>query len=140
MNANSSNGNVRRTQRQQPQQQQRRNNSAKSCCQSQKQSAGAKNWLDSFTKIAVAVILANALAWVWCSYGLAFIGRYEIAESLSETAITAILGTFIAYAVKSVLENLNKYGINLHTSPNTVPKTETTTTTTTTTTNNNRDY
>ena len=27
--------------------------------------------IDTFTKLAVAVILINAVAWVWCSYGLA---------------------------------------------------------------------
>ena len=62
-----------------------------------------KSWLDSFTKIAVMVILINAVAWVWCSYGLAYLGRYEIAESLSQTAVNAILGTFISYAVKSAV-------------------------------------
>lgn len=72
-----------------------------------------KIWLDTFTKIAVAVIIINACGWVWCSYILAYLGRYEIAESLSQTALTAILGTFISYAVKSVVENVNKNGINL---------------------------
>ncbi len=72
-----------------------------------------KSFLDSFTKIAVMVVLVNACAWVWCSYILAYLGRFEIAESLSQTAVTAILGVFISYAVKSGMENLNKNGINL---------------------------
>lgn len=72
-----------------------------------------KNWLDTFTKLAVLVIIINAVAWVWCSYGLAYLGRFEIAESLSETAIDVILGVFIAYAVKSGVENVNKHGVNL---------------------------
>ena len=69
--------------------------------------------IDSFTKVIVLVLLINAMAWVWCSYGLAYIGRYEIAESLSQTAITTILGTVIAYCTKSMVENVNKYGMNL---------------------------
>ena len=69
--------------------------------------------IDSFTKVMVLILLINAVAWVWCSYGLAFLGRYEIAESLSQTAITTILGTVIAYCTKSAVENVNKYGINL---------------------------
>ena len=85
-----------------------------------------KSWLDSFTKIAVMVILINAVALVWCSYGLAYLGRYEIAESLSQTSVNAILGTFISYAVKSVVENVNKNGINLK--PATTTKMTTTTT------------
>lgn len=72
-----------------------------------------KPWLDSFTKFIVIILLINAIAWVWCSYGLAYLGRYEIAESLSQTAITTILGTVIAYCTKSAVENVNKYGINL---------------------------
>lgn len=100
---------------------------AKAAKQAKKKAAESrKSWLDSFTKIAVMVILINAVAWVWCSYGLAYLGRYEIAESLSQTAVNAILGTFISYAVKSAVENVNKNGINLK------PTTTTTTTTTTT--------
>ena len=72
-----------------------------------------KNWLDTFTKLAVMVIIINAVAWVWCSYGLAYLGRYEIAESLSETAIDVLLGVFVTYAVKSGVENVNKHGVNL---------------------------
>lgn len=69
--------------------------------------------IDSFTKLAVELILGNACAWVWCSYLLAYLGRYEIAESLSQTAVTAIIGTFIGYALKSAVENVNRHGVNL---------------------------
>lgn len=72
-----------------------------------------KKLLDSYTKVIVMVIVINACAWVWCSYILAYLGRFEIAESLSQTAVTAILGAFISYAVKSAVENVNKNGINL---------------------------
>lgn len=81
-----------------------------------------KPWLDSFTKVIVTVLLVNAMAWVWCSYGLAYLGRYEIAESLSETAITTILGTVIAYCTKAVIENVNKHGVNLRLAPMTGKK------------------
>lgn len=74
---------------------------------------GRRVSIDTFTKLAVAVILINAAAWVWCSYGLAYLGRYEIAEQLSETAVDTILGTFITYALKSGVENLSKYGVKL---------------------------
>ena len=67
----------------------------------------------------MAVVLINACAWGWCSYILAYLGRFEIAESLSQTAVTAIIGTFVTYAVKSAVENVNKNGVNL-----TVKKTE----------------
>ena len=92
-----------------------------------------KSRLDSFTKIAVTVVLLNACAWVWCSYILAYLGRYEIAESLSQTAVTAILGTFISYAVKSAIENINKNGVNLKPTTTTTTMTTAATTTATTT-------
>ena len=76
-------------------------------------SKAKKTFLDSFTKVVVLVIIINACAWVWCSYILAYLGRFEIAESLSQTAVTAILGAFISYAVKSAVENVNKNGVNL---------------------------
>lgn len=79
--------------------------------------------INTFTKLAVAVILVNAAAWVWCSYGLAYLGRYEIAESLSEKAIETIIGTFVTYALKSGIENVSKYGIKLPTASQSTAKT-----------------
>lgn len=59
-------------------------------------------------KAVVWVSLTNGFAWVWCSYILAYLGRTEIAESLSKVAITEIIGVVLVYAVKSLLENLSK--------------------------------
>lgn len=59
-------------------------------------------------KIIVWVCLLNGLAWVWCSYILAWRGMEEIAESLSQVALTEIIGVVLVYALKSVLENLSK--------------------------------
>lgn len=60
------------------------------------------------TKRIVWVCLANGIAWVWCSYILAWFGRGQIAESLSEVALTQIIAVVFVYALKSVLENLSK--------------------------------
>lgn len=73
---------------------------------------------ESYTKKIVRFITLNAVGWVWCSYILAFMGRYEIAQALSQTAITTLLGTVITYCLKSLVENVNKHGVNL------APKTE----------------
>ena len=59
-------------------------------------------------KSIVWLCLGNGIAWVWCSYLLAYLGRAEIAESLSKVAITEIIGVVLVYAVKSLLENLSK--------------------------------
>ena len=59
-------------------------------------------------KMVVWVCLANGFAWVWCSYVLAYLGREQIAETLSSVAVKEIIGVVLAYAIKSVLENLSK--------------------------------
>ena len=59
-------------------------------------------------KAAVWLCLFNGCAWVWCSYLLAYLGRTEIAESLSQVALTEIIGVVLAYAIKSLVENLSK--------------------------------
>ena len=59
------------------------------------------------TKKVVWVCLANGCLWVWCSYLLAYLGRTEIAESLSKVAITEIIGVVLIYCVKSLFENLS---------------------------------
>ena len=59
-------------------------------------------------KAAVWLCLFNGCAWVWGSYLLAYLGRTEIAESLSQVALTEIIGVVLAYAIKSLVENLSK--------------------------------
>lgn len=59
-------------------------------------------------KKVVWFCLANGIAWVWCSYLLAYLGRAQIAESLSKIAITEIVGVVLVYALKSLFENLSK--------------------------------
>ena len=67
-------------------------------------------WGETYTKRITTFIILNAIAWVWCSYILAWCGRYEIAQSLSQTALTAILGVVITNGVKSTTENVSKNG------------------------------
>ncbi len=59
-------------------------------------------------KIIVWVCLLNGLAWVWCSYILAWFGRDQIAENLSQVAVTEIVGVVLVYGIKALLENLSK--------------------------------
>lgn len=65
-----------------------------------------KKW--TTMKLIVLVCLLNGFAWVWCSYILAWMGMEQIAESLSQVALTEIIGVVLVYAVKSVFENLSK--------------------------------
>ena len=59
-------------------------------------------------KIIVWVCILNGLAWVWCSYILAYLDKMQIAESLSQVAVTEIIGVVLSYAIKSLVENLSK--------------------------------
>lgn len=63
------------------------------------------------SKRIVWVCLINGFAWVWCSYLLAYLGREQIAESLSQVAITEIIGVVVVYCVKSLTENLSKHNL-----------------------------
>ena len=60
-------------------------------------------------KLVVWVCLAMGVAWVWCSYLLAWLDHPQIAESLSQVAVTEIIGVVLAYAIKSSIENLSKH-------------------------------
>lgn len=69
-----------------------------------------KKWGETYSKRLMTLIVVNALGWVWCSYALAWYGRYEIAQALSQTAVTAILGVVVTNGVKSTAENVSKNG------------------------------
>lgn len=64
-------------------------------------------WI-TFMKVIVLFCLCNGIAWVWCSYILAWQGKEQIAESLSQVALTEIIAVVVVYAAKSVFENLSK--------------------------------
>lgn len=59
---------------------------------------------NTYTKKLVKWILAISIFDLQLSYLLAFLGRTEIAENLSMTVVTAIIGTVITYCIKSFKE------------------------------------
>ena len=63
-----------------------------------------KAWLKTYTKKAVTAILVIALIDLQLSYVLAFMGQVQIAESLSSTIATTIVGVM----VEKREERLNK--------------------------------
>lgn len=65
------------------------------------------DWITTTKKI-VWFCLINGILWVWCSYILAALDKMQIAESLSQVAVTEIIGVVLVYAVKSLFENLSK--------------------------------
>lgn len=70
---------------------------------------GPRKWPKfEMTKLVIWVCLVNGIAWVWTSYYLAFHEKTQIAEGLSQVAVTEIIGVVLAYCIKSAVENLSK--------------------------------
>lgn len=61
-------------------------------------------WLNTFTKRAVCVILIISLIDLQLSYILAFLGKEQIAESLSSTIADTIIGVMLGYFLKALFE------------------------------------
>lgn len=63
-----------------------------------------RNWLTSYTKVAVTAILVVALIDLQLSYVLAFIGKEQIAEQLSITVVSTIVPVMLGYFLKALFE------------------------------------
>ena len=63
-----------------------------------------KKWLQTFSKKAVAIILVVSLIDLQLSYVLAFMGKEQIAESLSSEIASVIVGVMIGYFMKALFE------------------------------------
>lgn len=61
------------------------------------------------TEKIVWACLIHGFFWVDCSYLLAWAGRTEIAVTLSEKAITEIIGVVLIYSLKEGIANFSKY-------------------------------
>ena len=63
-----------------------------------------KKWLQTFSKKAVAIILVVSLMDLQLSYVLAFMGKDQIAESLSSEIASVIVGVMVGYFMKALFE------------------------------------
>lgn len=63
-----------------------------------------RKWLQTFSKKAVAVILGVSLIDLQLSYVLAFMGKEQIAESLSSQIASVIVGVMVGYFMKALFE------------------------------------
>lgn len=61
-------------------------------------------WLETYTKRAVTLILTVALVDLQLSYILAFLGKDQIAETLSTTVAETIVGVMLGYFLKALFE------------------------------------
>lgn len=69
-----------------------------------------KEKLLSYTKKLILFVLICSEIQIFASYILAFLGMPEIAQELSSTVVTVCLGSIGFYCIKSLIENLSKYG------------------------------
>lgn len=69
-----------------------------------KRQVSYNKWLQTFSKKAVAVILAVSLIDLQLSYILAFMGKEQIAESLSSQIASLIIGVMVGYFMKALFE------------------------------------
>lgn len=63
----------------------------------------------SFTKRFIIFIIINAEIQIYLSYILGFLGKDNIAETLSTQVVVTVLGSIGFYCIKSLVENVNKY-------------------------------
>jgi ABC-type transport system involved in cytochrome bd biosynthesis fused ATPase/permease subunit len=62
----------------------------------------------TFSKLLVAWLLVNGTVWIYLSYALAYLGRGQIAETLSKTVVVEVIGVMVVYSLKALVENLSK--------------------------------
>ena len=80
-----------------------------------------KKWLKTFSKKAVAIILVVSLIDLQLSYILAFLGKEQIAESLSSEIASVIVGVMLGYFMKALFETFfekREERLNKSSSPN----------------------
>jgi len=64
----------------------------------------------TFTKRIILFVLILSQIEILLSYTLAFMGKENIAEALSSQVVVTCCGGLAMYCIKSLIENLSKYG------------------------------
>lgn len=66
----------------------------------------------TFSKWVMRMVLIQGLLMMWASYGLALMGRVQIAEGLSKVVAAEVVFTCLGYYGKAGVENLSKHNEN----------------------------
>lgn len=61
------------------------------------------------SKQLIWIYTVFGVVWISLSYVLAFMGKEQIAESLSSTVCNVVIGTLGTYLITSTVENIFKY-------------------------------
>lgn len=70
---------------------------------------GFEKFMYNTSKRLVWLLTINGILWIWSSYILAWMGKEQIAESLSSTVCTVILGELMTYLLTKTVENVFRY-------------------------------
>ena len=70
-------------------------------------------FMNTTSKLVIWICIITSTVWISLSYVLAFIGREQIAESLSSNVCTVVVGQVIAYFVTKTTENIFRYNPKL---------------------------
>lgn len=62
-----------------------------------------------FSKKLVIFITVNAELQIWASYILGYLGKTQIAETLSTTVVNTVIYVVICYLVRALIEGLSKH-------------------------------
>ena len=68
-----------------------------------------KKLIDSGKKILAVWIIFHSTIWIYLSYYLAFMGKDDIAESLSGKVVTDVIVVFTTYALSTTVGNVFRY-------------------------------
>ena len=66
-------------------------------------------FLTNVSKKLIWIIIVCGCAWITFSYVLAYMDKVQIAESLSTTACTTVIGSFAVYIISKTIENVFRY-------------------------------
>lgn len=66
-----------------------------------------------FSKIWLTIIISCSIIWISCSYILAFLGKVDIAQELSNGIVTVVVSVFIGYFLKSFFETREEEKVKL---------------------------
>lgn len=70
---------------------------------------GLAKTLATTSKQIVWLYTINSILWIWCSYILAFMDKYQVVETLSSTVCQICIGQLGFYLITSTVENIFKY-------------------------------
>lgn len=68
-----------------------------------------KKFINTTTKVLIWWLMIAGTAWITASYVLAFMGKEQIAESLSQNVCEVVTGGLMTYVISAAVTNVFKH-------------------------------